>query len=148
MSGPVFEGKIEARFLADLGCKVHVINENAIGRFIDEIDIAVVGADNVFTDGFTNKVGTYPIALVCQEAGKPLYVLCDSRKRSPVDYKSRTSAIFERESPGSEIWDKAPDAIIPVNYYFEFTPQDLVSAYFFEDTWIDLRDEDQKKDEL
>lgn len=148
MSGPVYEGKIEARILADLGCKVHVINENAIGRFIDEVDIAVVGADNVFTDGFTNKVGTYPIALVCKEAGKPLYVLCDSRKRSPVDYKSRTSSDLEKEAPNSEIWEKAPDAIIPVNYYFEFTPQNLVTAYFFEDNWIDLSDNSEHKKEL
>lgn len=138
MSGPVYEGKIQAGILADLGCTVHFINEAAIGRFINEIDFAVVGADNVFSDGFTNKVGTYPIALVCKEAEKPLYVICDSRKRSPVDYKSRTNAIYEKEAPATELWAKAPDAIKPVNYYFEFTPKNLVTAYFFEDTWIDL----------
>ena len=138
MSGPVFEGKIQAGILADLGCTVHFINEAAIGRFINEIDFAVVGADNVFTDGFTNKIGTYPIALVCKEAQKPLYVFCDWRKRSPVDYKSRTSAMFEKEAPASELWPKTPNSITPINYYFEFTPQNLVTAYFFEDTWLDV----------
>lgn len=138
MSGPVFEGKIQASLLADLGCKVHFINEAAIGRFIHEVDFAVVGADNVFTDGFTNKIGTYPIALVCKEADKPLYVMCDSRKRNPVDYASRTSALFEREAPADELWNKAPASVKPLNYYFEFTPASLVKAYFFEDTWINL----------
>ncbi|MGE5316795.1 MAG: hypothetical protein ACM3ME_02280, partial [Chloroflexota bacterium] len=138
MSGPVYEGKLQARILADLGCTVHFINEAAIGRFINEIDFAVVGADNVFTDGFTNKVGTYPIALVCKEAQKPLYVICDSRKRSPVDFKSRTTALMEKEAPSAELWKKAPESIKPVNYYFEFTPKNLVSAYFFEDSWINI----------
>lgn len=147
MSGPVFEGKIQARLLAELGCKVHFINENAIGRFIDEIDFALVGADNVFTDGFTNKVGTYPIALVCKEKGKPLYVLCDSRKRSPVDYNSRVNAMFEKEAPAEDLWKKAPSAITAVNYYFEFTPQNLANAYFFEDTWysFELSDPNRKE---
>lgn len=138
MSGPVYEGKIQAGVLADLGCTVHFINEAAVGRFINEIDFAVVGADNVFSDGFTNKVGTYPIALVCKEAQKPLYVICDSRKRSPVDYKSRINAMYEKEAPASELWPKAPDAVKPVNYYFEFTPKSLVTAYFFEDSWVDV----------
>lgn len=141
MSGPVYEGKLQARALSDLGCKVHFINEAAIGRFIDEIDFAVMGADNVFTDGFTNKVGTYPIALVCREAKKPFYVICDSRKRSPLDFNSRIHAIFEPEESTSELWQDAPKTIIPVNYYFEFTPQNLVTAYFFEDTWWDLSKE-------
>lgn len=145
MSGPVFEGKIQASILADLGCKVHFINEAAIGRFIHEVDFAVVGADNVFTDGFTNKIGTYPIALVCKAANKPLYVICDSRKRSPVDYKSRTNAILEKEAPAGELWEKAPESIKPVNYYFEFTPKNLVSAYFFEDSWINLTEEKSVK---
>lgn len=142
MSGPVYEGKLQATALADLGCKVHFINEAAIGRFIHEVDFAVVGADNVFTDGFTNKVGTYPIALVCREAGKPLYVICDSRKRLPVDFDHRIHAIPEPEEPKGELWQDAPNAIIPVNYYFEFTPKALVSAYFFEDTWWDLTSEE------
>ncbi|MBK6345920.1 MAG: hypothetical protein IPF68_08245 [Bacteroidales bacterium] len=137
MSGPVYEGKLQARALSDLGCKVHFINEAAIGRFIHEVDFAVMGADNVFTDGFTNKIGTYPIALVCREAGKPFYVICDSRKRSPVDFKSRINAIFEPEEPTGELWQNPPKAITPVNYYFEFTPKNLVTAYYFEDTWWD-----------
>jgi translation initiation factor 2B subunit (eIF-2B alpha/beta/delta family) len=143
MSGPVFEGKIQASFLADLGCKVHFINEAAVGRFIHEIDFAVVGADNVFTDGFTNKIGTYPIALVCKEANKPLYVICDSRKRSPVDYKSRTNAMLEKEAPAGELWSKAPESVRPVNYYFEFTPKNLVTAYFFEDSWLNVAESDE-----
>lgn len=143
MSGPVYEGKLQARALSDLGCKVHFINEAAVGRFIHEVDFAVVGADNVFTDGFTNKIGTYPIALVCREAGKPFYVICDSRKRSPVDFNSRINAIFEPEEPTAELWQNPPKAITPVNYYFEFTPKNLVSAYFFEDTWWDLSKEEK-----
>jgi len=138
MSGPVYEGKLQARALSDLGCKVHFINEAAVGRFIHEVDFAVMGADNVFTDGFTNKIGTYPIALVCREASIPFYVITDSRKRSPVDFKSRINVIFEPEKPSDELWKDAPRAITPYNYYFEFTPNQLVSAYYFEDTWWDV----------
>ncbi|MDY0343417.1 MAG: hypothetical protein RBR28_07580 [Lentimicrobium sp.] len=138
MSGPVFEGKLQARALSDLGCKVRFINEAAVGRFIDEIDFAVVGADNVFTDGFTNKIGTYPIALVCREAVKPFYVICDSRKRSPIDFISRINPIFEPGKPSEELWENAPKAITPENYYFEFTPRKLVNAFFFDDTWWEI----------
>ncbi len=148
MSGPVYEGKLQASALSELGCKVHFINEAAVGRFIHEIDFAVMGADNVFSDGFTNKVGTYPIALVCREAGKPFYVICDSRKRSPLDFKSRINAIFEPEEATSELWKDAPEKITPVNYYFEFTPVNLVSAYFFDDTWWDLSESKNEKDDL
>lgn len=140
-SGPVFEGKLQARKLSDLGCKVHFINESAVGRFIHEIDFAVMGADNVFTDGFTNKIGTYPIALVCREAGKPLYVLSDSRKRSPIDFNTHARAIFEPEGPQDELWENPPETITPVNYYFEFTPKEFVNAYFFEDQWWDLKNQ-------
>ncbi len=145
MSGPVFEGKLQARKLSELGCKVRFINESAIGRFIHEIDFAVMGADNVFTDGFTNKIGTYPIALVCREAGKPLYVLSDSRKRSPIDFDTHARAIFEPEAPQGELWENPPETIIPVNYYFEFTPREFVNAYFFEDQWWDLKDQQTNK---
>ena len=138
MSGPVFEGKLQASILSDLGCKIRFINEAAIGRFINEIDFAVMGADNVFTDGFTNKIGTYPIALVCREAGKPLYVLSDSRKRSPIDFNTHTNAVFKTEAPRTELWTNPPKAITPVNYYFEFTPKELAAAYFFEDQWWDM----------
>lgn len=144
MSGPVFEGKMQANVLAELGCKVHFFNEAAIGRFIDEIDFAIVGADNVFTDGFTNKVGTYPLALVCKEANKPFYVMCDSRKRNPVKYASRTSALSERQAPADELWKQAPETIKPVNYYFEYTPSNLVKAFFFEDCWMNM---DEKEPE-
>lgn len=143
MSGPVFEGKLQASILSDLGCKIRFINEAAIGRFIHEIDFAVMGADNVFTDGFTNKIGTYPIGLVCREAGKPLYVLSDSRKRSPIDFNTHTNAVFKTEAPRAELWTNPPEAITPVNYYFEFTPKELVTAYFFEDQWWDMT---KKKD--
>ncbi len=138
MSGPVFEGKLQASVLSDLGCKIRFINEAAIGRFIHEIDFAVMGADNVFTDGFTNKIGTYPIGLVCREAGKPLYVLSDSRKRSPIDFNTHTNAVFKTEAPKGELWEDHPEAIIPMNYYFEFTPKELVTAYYFEDQWWDM----------
>jgi translation initiation factor eIF-2B subunit alpha len=144
-SGPVFEGKLQARKLSELGCKVRFINESAIGRFIHEIDFAVMGADNVFTDGFTNKIGTYPIALVCREAGKPLYVLSDSRKRSPIDFDTHARAIFEPEGPQGELWENPPEKITPVNYYFEFTPKEFVKAYFFEDQWWDLKDQQTDK---
>ncbi len=140
MAGPVFEGKIQARILSNLGCKVHFINEAAIGRFIHEIDFAVMGADNVFTDGFTNKVGTYPLALVCREAGKPFYVMTDSRKRAPVSFESHIKALPEPMKPSDELWQNAPEAITAENYYFELTPRNLVTAFFFEDTWWNLSD--------
>lgn len=143
MSGPVFEGKLQARALSDLGCKVRFINEAAVGRFINEIDFAVVGADNVFLDGFTNKIGTYPIALVCREAARPFYVLCDSRKRSPIDFKSRENPVFEPGKPAEELWKNAPEAITPENYYFEFTPRKYVKAFFFDDTWWEVNEKEE-----
>ena len=122
-SRPVLEGRRQASKIAALGFPVILIADAAITRYLPRIDIAVLGADRLGNDHFVNKIGSYSIALACQEELKPVYVLADERKKS-------NRSIREEMKPGSELWSKAKEGVEVENYYFESTPAHLVTAFF------------------
>ncbi len=130
---PEFEGRYQASSLADLGFQVDFIVDSAIGLFIPAIDFVIVGADKILKDVFINKIGTYPLALLCREFNKPLYVFADSRKftQDNEDYK-----INELAKSPKDIWNTNHPKIKPLNFYFEAIPNNLVSAFITENTVI------------
>ena len=57
-SRPLFEGQRVAETLSPY-FKTHLIIDAAIGTFIDEIDLVLIGVDSILVDGsIVNKVGT------------------------------------------------------------------------------------------
>jgi translation initiation factor 2B subunit (eIF-2B alpha/beta/delta family) len=135
LSGPLNEGKIQAKFLAALGFRVNMIHESATANFMEDIDMAVFGADVFIADVFINKAGTFPLSLLLRHFNKPVYVLCDSRKiMNAWNLPSliRSQLLKEEERSEAEIWQDHPGGIFPRNYYFEKIPLKLASRIFTE----------------
>jgi len=133
-SRPVLEGRIQASRLADLGFQVTLITDASISRYMEQADLAILGADAVFPEYFINKSGSQSIALACREYGKSCLVVCDSRKLWLNQEKEITAAgFFDQPSPPNEVWNDPPSSLNIENLYFERTPNRLINWFVFED---------------
>ena len=129
-SRPAYEGRVLAIQLADLGYQVKLITDANISRYMDQVDMAIVGADSISEDCFINKTGTQLIALACQHFKIPFYVLSDSRKLIP---QSVHFPFEEAPKSGKEILEEPHPNIEAENYYFEEIPNTLVTSFILED---------------
>ena len=77
---PLEQGVITARELVKEKIPVTLIDDNAIGFFIKDIDIAITGADALRKEGVVNKIGTSLLAQAAYNASKPFYVVANSLK--------------------------------------------------------------------
>ena len=77
---PKNQGIKTARELAELKIPVILITDSAVGYFMKDIDIVIVGSDSIRKDGIINKIGTYTIAVVAKEHKKPFYVVGNTLK--------------------------------------------------------------------
>ena len=127
-SFPAGEGKNQARKLLELGFEVTFIADAAIPLFMAQADLAVMGADLIYSDTFLNKTGSFSVALAARYFNKPLYVLSDSRK------VEETNDISDMETAreGHLLWKNPPVGVTPVNIYFESIPRKLVTAIYLE----------------
>lgn len=126
-SRPLFEGRRTAEILSQY-FKTHLIVDAAIGKFIDQIDMVVIGVDSILKDGsIINKIGTYPLVLVANANKKKVYAVCDSFK-----YNLRShfgELILIEEKPSNEIYNKdiINNFLEVHNYYFDITPSQYIS---------------------
>ncbi|UCC18676.1 MAG: hypothetical protein JSV62_11275 [Promethearchaeota archaeon] len=131
-SRPLLEGRKTAEILSQY-FKTHLIVDAAIGKFIDQIDIILIGVDSILKDGsIINKIGTFPLALVAKANDVPIYVIADSFKynlRSHFDQR-----IIIDKKPIYEIYDKKiENKYLKVdNYYFDMTPSKYISGIISE----------------
>lgn len=59
-SRPLYEGRTVAEKIAKLGLSVTLITDAQIGLFVENADMALVGADSILPNGdLVNKAGTY-----------------------------------------------------------------------------------------
>jgi translation initiation factor 2B subunit (eIF-2B alpha/beta/delta family) len=139
-SRPVMEGRIQGRRLADLGYQVKMITDASIFMYIQQADIAILGADAVYPEYFINKSGSHSVALACREYGKNCLVVCDSRKLWFNQHENAVSLTgFGRPAPPEELWADPPGNITIENYYFEKIPVSLVSKFVFENRIVEGR---------
>ncbi len=117
-SRPMFEGRKIAEKLSKNDIKVKIIVDSGVNRIIDEIDLILIGGDAVSEKGILNKIGTNSIAMIAEKNNVDIYSLCDSKKIVPKNYSIK---LDERKNP-DEIWKTKNKNIIPLNYYFEWTP--------------------------
>ncbi len=129
-SRPEYEGRVLAKQVAGYGFQVKLISDAAMGRFMPETDLALVGADQVHCNVFVNKTGTRALALLCREQGIPLYVLTDSRKFSGFVLSSED--FDEPQKPARDLWETDNPLISPQNIWFETIPCQLVSGFITE----------------
>ena len=86
-SYPGMEGKKLAKALVDVGVPVKVVADLAVGSVIPDVDVVLVGADSVLTDGsLLHKVGTKNIATAANERGILFYSACETAKFSTADF--------------------------------------------------------------
>lgn len=124
---PLEQGVKTAKELARDKIPVTLILDSAIGFFMKDVDMVVVGADALRREGVVNKIGTCPLAYVAKHHGKPFYVVANVLK---VD-KRKDFKIEER--PAVEIYSKITTAknlrgIKIRNPAFDITPWKYVTA--------------------
>lgn len=119
--------------LKRLGIPFQLIADSAAGLLLRRgmADAAISGADRICANGdVVNKVGTYPLALLCREHGVPFYVAAPS---STLDAATPDgSAVVIEERDPSEVTTFAPPGTPAWNPAFDVTPARLVSALISE----------------
>lgn len=135
VSSPANEGIVQAEFLKGIGFDIHLFHEDAVSKFISNIDFAVFGADLLWDDSFMNKSGTFPLALLFSHFYKPVYVLAESRKKihiSEIGGERLRDFLDEQPKPAEEITEKSGSGLHVHNEYFEVVPLSLVNQVFME----------------
>lgn len=124
-SGPGNEGFTLARELDELGVPVTLITDAQIGLFVPKADLVLCGCDSWLADGhFLNKSGSYPLALVAKDQGKPCWVLADSFK----DSTARHDEVALEEMASAELGAPTGKQITTRNVYFEPVPVRLITG--------------------
>lgn len=129
---PFFQGRITAKEMLELGVKTTLIVDSAARFFINDVDLAIVGADAITSEGnVINKIGTSTIALIAKEARTPLYVASELLKFDPATMYGDYEKIEERGS--DEVWKKAPKNLIIRNPVFDVTRRDFIHGIICEE---------------
>jgi methylthioribose-1-phosphate isomerase len=137
---PVLQGaRLTAWELMQEKIPCTLITDNLAGHFLfhDMIDAAIVGADRIAANGdVANKIGTYPLAVLCKEHGIPFYV---AAPLSTIDFSIASGAdipIEERDPREvTHILGKlpiAPDGVKAANTAFDVTPARYITAIITE----------------
>ncbi|NVM36283.1 MAG: hypothetical protein HWN81_11865 [Candidatus Lokiarchaeota archaeon] len=127
-SRPLLEGQRVAETLSP-HFKTHLIIDAAMGTSIDEIDLVLVGVDNILKDGsIINKIGTFPLALLANTRKIDVYAVCDSYKYNLKSHYERSILILEKSI--KEVYNKEiKNKFLEVhNYYFDITPPEYISG--------------------
>ncbi len=140
---PLLQGsRLTAWELAQLGIE-HYLAADGAGPFLiarGQADAVVVGADRVAANGdVANKIGTYSLALAARRAGIPFVV---AAPESTIDAQTPSGASIPLELRADEEVTSfqgvraAPEGTRALNYAFDITPADLVTAIVTEDRVI------------
>ncbi len=106
-SHPGMEGKQLAKDLVALGVPVKLIPDSAANSAIPDVDLVLVGADSVLSDGsLIHKTGTKNIASAASRQEIPFYGVCDSAKFSTADF------LGESHELSKELFDITPNRYI------------------------------------
>lgn len=128
---PRKQGHITARQLREMGVPVTLIVDGAAGRYLDEADHVIVGADSIAADGSViNKIGTRSLAVTARERDTPIVVAAQTIKLDPATLSGHTVEIETRDE--SEVIDAESreeiGSITVENPAFDVTPPRYVDA--------------------
>ncbi|HEX4094738.1 MAG TPA: S-methyl-5-thioribose-1-phosphate isomerase [Trebonia sp.] len=140
---PLLQGaRLTAWELGQLGIE-HYLAADGAGPFLisqGQSDAVVVGADRIAANGdVANKIGTYSLALAARRAGIPFVV---SAPESTIDQSTASGADIplelraDDEVTSFQGVQTAPAGTRALNYAFDVTPADLVTAIVTEDRVI------------
>jgi len=129
---PVFQGRITAKEMLELGVKTTLIVDSAARFFMNQADLVLVGADAITSEGnIINKIGTSMIALVAQEARTPFYVVSELLKFDPATMYRDYEKIEERSS--REVWKDPPEGLVIRNPAFDVTRRNFIHGIICEE---------------
>jgi ribose 1,5-bisphosphate isomerase len=129
---PLFQGRITAKELLDLGIKTTMIVDSAVRFFMNKVDLVIVGADAITSEGnVINKIGTSLVALAANEARTPFYVVSELLKFDPSTVYGDYEKIEERNP--NEIWSDAPLKIEIRNPAFDITRRNFIHGIICEE---------------
>jgi methylthioribose-1-phosphate isomerase len=140
---PLLQGaRLTCWELDQLGIE-HYLIADAAGPFLISqglVDAVVVGADRIAANGdVANKIGTYSLALAARQAGIPFVVAVPESTIDPDTPDGSRIPVEQRAD--EEVTHvlgtlAAPAGSRAMNYAFDITPADLVSAVVTEDRLI------------
>jgi ribose 1,5-bisphosphate isomerase len=129
---PAFQGRITAQEMLKLGVKTTFIVDSAARSFMHDVDLVVVGADAITSEGnVVNKIGSSTISVIAHEARKPFYVVSELLKFDPATLYGEYEKIEERSR--DEIWKEAPPELQVRNPAFDVTLRDLIHGIICEE---------------
>lgn len=128
---PRKQGHITARELREMDVPVTLIVDGAAGRYLDDADHVIVGADSIAADGAViNKIGTRSLAVTARERDTPIVVAAQTVKLDPATLSGHTVDIEYR--PEAEVIDEETrEGIGDIevrNPAFDVTPPRYVDA--------------------
>ena len=136
---PVLQGcRLTAWELMEDNIPVTLIPDNTAGAILNkgEINLAIVGTDRTVANGdVANKIGTYPLAVLCKENGVPFYV---AAPLSSIDFSLASGDLIPIEERGPEEVTHifgcriAPDNVKVRNIAFDVTPAKYVTGIITE----------------
>ena len=129
---PVLQGQTTAKEMLEIGVKTSFIVDSAARFFMNEVDLVLVGADAITSEGnVINKIGTSTVALVAAESRTPFYVVSELLKFDPATMYGDYEKIEER-SP-REVWKDAPKELVIRNPAFDVTRRDFIHGIICEE---------------
>ncbi|MDO8840745.1 ribose 1,5-bisphosphate isomerase [Methanocalculus sp.] len=126
---PWNQGRLTIDVLNSHEIPTHYIVDSAVRAFINDMDLAIAGADAVYANGdVINKIGTSQIALSAHEARTKMIIAAETYKFAPRTMMGEEIRIEER--PGSEVLpdeiaDKLPYVRVR-NPVFDLTPAEYI----------------------
>jgi len=136
---PLLQGaRLTAWELKQLGIPFRLVTDSSAGPLMARgmVDRIVVGADRIAANGDTaNKIGTYTVAVLAHRHGVPFYI---AAPLSTIDRATPDgTAIPIEERQAGEVTDVfgrriAPEGTEALNYAFDVTPNDLITAIITE----------------
>jgi methylthioribose-1-phosphate isomerase len=136
---PLLQGaRLTCWELDQLGIEHRLACDGAAPFLISQglVDAVVVGADRIAANGdVANKIGTYGLALAARRAGIPFLV---AAPESTIDEATPagTAIPLERRADAEITVPAAPAGTKALNYAFDITPADLISAIVTEQRLI------------
>ncbi len=137
---PVLQGaRLTAWELMQEGIPVTLITDNTAGTLLrkGEIDLVIVGTDRTVRNGdVANKIGTYPLAVLCRENKVPFYV---AAPLSSIDFTIPSGDMIPIEERDPEevtnVFGRcriAPPGVKARNIAFDVTPRKYVTVIITE----------------
>ncbi|MBL7049432.1 MAG: S-methyl-5-thioribose-1-phosphate isomerase [Nitrospira sp.] len=136
---PVLQGcRLTAWELMQDNIPVTLITDNTAGAILrtGEIKMAIVGTDRTVNNGdVANKIGTYPLAVLCKENNVPFFV---AAPLSSIDFTIKHGDDIPIEERGSEEVTEifgvsfAPEGVKVRNIAFDVTPAKYITGIITE----------------